>query len=358
VKYLPWLGFLAIALCGIASGQTFRVITSEGPWGNYEAFPDVCRLENGDLFVVFYAGKGHVTLPSDEAPTGGSVYGMRSSDAGRTWSEPFLVIDTPQDDRDPHVCQLANGDLLVTFFTRGVQQKGDASLEVGHVWVVRSTDNGKTWDSEPTPVAPTPYDDYQGVSSVFISGPPMQLKGEHVILPVYGTVSPGHYETAMIHSKDFGKTWGDASRVDPEQSAGFSYGFCEASVARLADGRLITILRPGMHQAYSSDEGRTWTKATPLPHRGDAPTVMMTSKSVLLVAHRHPGTAVTISTDDGATWSRPHQIDTVGGAYPGLVELDDGSILCIYYEEGKASSIRQAVFTVGPTIQLENLGER
>ena len=96
----------------------------------------------------------------------------------------------------------------------------------------------------------------------------------------------------------------------------------------MSDGRLIILMRPGMHQAYSSDEGRTWTKATRLPHRGDAPTVMLTSKKLLLVAHRHPGTAVTVSADDGATWSRPHQIDTVGGAYPGLAELNDGSILC------------------------------
>ncbi len=347
-----------VSLCAIASGQTFRTITDEGPWGNYEAFPDVCRLANGDIFVVFYAGKGHVTLPSAEAPTGGAVYGMRSTDEGRTWSEPFLVIDTPEDDRDPHVCQLANGDLLVTFFTRSVQKKGDKSLEVGKVWVVRSTDNGQTWDTSPTPVAPTPYDDYEGVPSVFESSPPMQLKGKHVILPVYGTVSPEHYETAVMHSTDFGRTWGDASRVDPEQSAGFSYGFCEACVTRLANGRLIILMRPGMHQAYSDDEGYTWTKATRLPHRGDAPTVIRTRDDILVVAHRHPGTAVSISTDDGATWSAPWQIDTVGGAYPGLAELDDGSIICIYYEEGPGSNIREAVFRIEPGIRLHDLEVR
>lgn len=196
MKNLLSLGLLAFGICGGASGQTFRAITSEGPWGNYEAFPDVCRLAGGDLFVVFYAGTGHVTLPSDNAPTGGSVYGMRSSDGGKTWSRPSLVIDTPQDDRDPHVCQLANGDLLVT--------------------------------------------------------------------------------------KD----------------------------------------------------------------------------NVLVCAHRHPGTAVSISTDDGATWRAPWQIDTAGGAYPGLAELDDGSIVCIYYEEGAGSSIREAVFRVEPGIRLHDLDVR
>jgi hypothetical protein len=34
------------------------------------------------------------------------------------------------------------------------------------------------------------------------------------------------------------------------------------------------------------------------------------------------------------------QIDTVGGTYPSLVELPDGLVYCVYYEEGKGSSIR------------------
>jgi hypothetical protein len=358
MKDLLSLGLVAFALCGVTPGQTFRVITTEGPWGDYEAFPDVCRLNNGDLFVVFYAGTGHVTLPGGQAPTGGSIYGMRSSDRGKTWGKPFLVIDTPQDDRDPHVCQLANGDLLATYFTRSVETKGDLSLEVGHVWVVRSTDNGQTWDKQPTPVKPTPYDNYKGVSSVFISGPPVQLEGKHVILPIYGTISSGHYETAIIHSKDFGRTWGEASRVDPQQSAAFSYGFCEASIARLASGRLIIVMRPGMHQSYSDDQCYTWSKATQWPHRGDAPTVIRTKNNVLVCAHRYPGTAVSLSTDEGATWSAPWQIDTVGGAYPGLAELEDGSIVCIYYEEGAMSNIREAIFRIEPGIRLHDLEAR
>jgi hypothetical protein len=32
--------------------------------------------------------------------------------------------------------------------------------------------------------------------------------------------------------------------------------------------------------------------------------------------------------------------------------------VCIYYEEGEASSIRQAIFTVEPTLQLKELKEK
>lgn len=340
-----------------AGGETFRRITDKGPWGDYEAFPDVCRQSNGDLYVVFYAGYGHVSNPRADLPRGGAIYGLRSSDEGKTWSPPILVVDTPEDDRDPHVAQLANGDLLVSFFDSVYYKENGKQKRKAETYVVRSSDGGSTW-GKPQAVT-TPYQDTAGIGRrVFVSGPVAQLKGSHVVLPIYYEPQAGHYVTSVIHSQDFGHTWTLASPVDPEASLAFSYGFCEASIARVSDGRLIILMRPGMHQAYSSDEGRTWSKATQLPHRGDAPTVLFTSQRWLVVAHRHPGTAVTVSTDDGATWSKPYPVDSVGGAYPGLVELKDGSILCIYYEEGKGSSIRQAVFTLDPAVRLQNLDAR
>ncbi len=44
--------------------------------------------------------------------------------------------------------------------------------------------------------------------------------------------------------------------------------------------------------------------------------------------------------NDGRTWTGPVQIDTCIGAYPSLCELADGSVYCVYYEEGKGSNIR------------------
>jgi hypothetical protein len=61
---------------------------------------------------------------------------------------------------------------------------------------------------------------------------------------------------------------------------------------------------------------------------------------VILLAHRLPATSLYWSSDDGKTWNGPVKIDTVGGAYPNMVELPDGLVYCVYYEEGKGSSIR------------------
>jgi hypothetical protein len=47
-------------------------------------------------------------------------------------------------------------------------------------------------------------------------------------------------------------------------------------------------------------------------------------------------------------------IDRGPGAYPSMVELDNGRILCLYYvEERPGSRIRQAVFHVKPGPRLD-----
>ena len=39
-----------------------------------------------------------------------------------------------------------------------------------------------------------------------------------------------------------------------------------------------------------------------------------------------------------------NEVDGVGGAYPSMVNLKDGSVLIVYYEEGSGSSIRAKRF--------------
>jgi len=61
---------------------------------------------------------------------------------------------------------------------------------------------------------------------------------------------------------------------------------------------------------------------------------------VILLAHRLPATSLHWTNDEGKTWHGPVQIDSVVGAYPSMVELPNGQVYCVYYEEGKGSSIR------------------
>jgi len=95
-----------------------------------------------------------------------------------------------------------------------------------------------------------------------------------------------------------------------------------------------------MHYAISEDRGKTWGPVQSFGLKGHCPYFLRHSSGVILLAHRVPATSLHWSADDGKTWHGPVQIDTVGGAYPSMVELPDGLVYCVYYEEGKGSSIR------------------
>src|SRR5512143_1127611 len=108
-----------------------RIVTDAGA-GGYQAFPDVCRLRNGELLCVFYAGYGHVSQPTERLPQGGRVCAVRSTDDGATWSEPWTVVDTPEDDRDPSVYCAPDGTLLCNFFTYGRNAECNTCLTTSH----------------------------------------------------------------------------------------------------------------------------------------------------------------------------------------------------------------------------------
>ena len=310
--------------------------------GTYEAFPDVVKLQNGDMLCVFYAGYSHVALPCERLPKGGRIVGCRSTDAGRTWGPPQVVADTELDDRDPSICQLRNGTLICNFFRSQYTIEGRKRIKLPgfertcDTFIVRSLDGGHTWEKD-AQLIPSPFDDYHACSE-----PIRELADGTLILPTYGRNKGKPSVAALVRSKDGGKTWGDATIIQDDHS------HYEPSVIQLPDRSLLCTLRPCMCIARSTDLGRTWTPRKRMGWSGDASYLLRTSKGIILNAHRRPGTSVEYSTDNGATWSKPVQIDTCSGAYPSMAELDDGTILCVYYNDRsrKGHGIRARKFRV------------
>ena len=312
----------------------FIRITDDAGAGGYEAFPDVTRLRNGDLLSVFYAGYGHVSLPNESLPKGGRVCWIRSSDNGKTWTRPKVAVDTDIDDRDPSVTQTSDGTLICTFFTYdGAQPQAHCEI-----YIARSHDNGETW-GKPHRVPPP-----EGIGWA-TSAPILQLPGGELILPVYFWQQGKKSKSGLVRSNNGGRTWGGFAVIDPESDHEHD---SEPHIIRLPDGRLFTTLRPCMCQSYSSDNGHTWTTSTRTGFEGHAPYHLVTRDGLLLCAHRLPNTALHISTDFGATWKGPFVIDDVIGSYPSMVELPDGTVFCVYYEEGEGSSIRGTWFRARP----------
>ncbi|WP_197491072.1 SGNH/GDSL hydrolase family protein [Planctomyces sp. SH-PL62] len=327
------------------------IVISRGEQAHsYQAFPDACRLKNGDILAVFYAGYTHVSLPADDFPLGGRICMVRSSDEGRTWSEPAVLYDDEDDNRDPHVSQLDDGTLICTFFS--IAEKDRKRLKTikdpklfeqnrsdTGVQIVVSRDDGKTWEAEARSVFP----------DWVCSAPVRQLPNGVCVLGLYrGDEETGLSIAGTARSTDRGLTWEAPVAIKAPPGVGLN---AETDVIRLADGRLYAAMRSfadDMYYAISDDEARSWSEAKKAGFPAHSPHLTRLSSGEIILSHRLPKTSIHISGDDAETWRGPYPIDSCIGAYPATVELKDHSILIIYYVEGGGSVIRARRFNLKP----------
>lgn len=313
----------------------YRVVSRGEAAGPYQAFPDACRLANGDLLCVFYAGYGHISVPSPEWPQGGRICSVRSGDEGRTWSAPVILFDDTDDNRDPHITQMRDGTLLCSFFSLymdGTTLKGRGAQ------LVRSTDGGASWSGVARAIAPDHY----------CSAPVRELQDGTCILGTYDEGVGGEAWGGVIRSTDHGETWSDAIPIGKDSGV---YLDAETDVIQRRDGSLYAALRSSkvnLHYATSSDLGVTWSAVQDAGFPGHAPHFTRLSTGEVLLTHRLPQTALHVSRDDCKTWQGPYILDRVGGAYPATVELKDGTVLAIYYTEGAGSHVRALRFRLTP----------
>lgn len=328
---------IALVVLGVAkahaldAGKEFVYVCQDAGAGAYEAFPDVCRLQDGRLMSVFYAGYGHVALPNDSLPKGGRVSGCFSSDEGKTWTPAITVYDGPDDDRDPSIAQLRDGRLLCSYFS--LRAKGGGAYDGLGSFVVESSDAGKTW-SEPRQVNKTYY----------CSSPIRELADGTLVLGLY-TENEKDALGAVTRSTDGGKTWSDAIDIN---NGGLRLD-AETDVIALKNGRLYAAQRTqkeSMRFSISKDNGLTWSVSEPMGYPGHSPYLFRAPGDIIVCAHRLPATSLHFSLDECATWSDAVKVDDVGGAYPSMAGLKDGSVLIVYYEEGPGSSIRARKFRV------------
>lgn len=339
---VAWLScVMLLLLAGAEARSDPPVICGGKAAGGYAAFPDVCRLNGGELLCVFYAGSGHVTMPGAGWPRCGRIMAIRSRDEGKTWGKPAVIQDTPDDDRDPSVTCLKDGTLLLSWFALVPAKAPSRTAWSGvRLLLSRSTDAGRTWSPAERVQIKTGY-------PLACSSPIRPLPDGSLLWPLYheGKTTFG----ATVKSYDGGKTWKDLALI------GFGSGIyldAETDVVVLKNGRLLAALRSSngksMYAAESGDGGKTWTKPKALGFSAHCPYFLRHSSGVILLGCRltpptskvGSQTALYWTGDEGKSWNGPVTIDTCGGAYPSLVELADHQVYCVYYEEGEGSSIR------------------
>ena len=209
-----------------------------------------------------------------------------SSDRGITWTKPYGCTDS-NGDAVSGICavRLAGNGIGVAGMRKA---KGYASFEI-IFW--RSEDGGVTWEP---PVLCTP----PGFPAHMLQDVFLRTASGRLILPVYfvvgqgswraedapfpGSLYKGHYVTNDSHyfdphfgacyvcySDDEGRTW--KKNADGELHVGIAYGSVfgatyEPTVAEVSPGKLLMLLRTGlgrMFQAWSDDNGETWSRPQP-----------------------------------------------------------------------------------------------
>jgi len=309
------------------------------------------RLRDGTLLVSFSTGYWHASPPTPlcvapdtlaqwrklgmpvdvEAPRGGRAMLIRSGDAGRTWSRPQTILDSPWDDRSPAMVELPDGTLLCSLFT--YPGEGDLSKQpelACRTAILRSRDGGRTWEQTLRRL-PSPF--------VFdaTDGPPVLLKDGSVLLAVYGSPKQKVPEqVGVFRSADGGQTWQLLSVVKSEHE------MSESGLAQLPDGRLVMITRPEGDITWSSDGGRTWTKPVAFGMRMFEPGLVVLRDGTLLCLHGSYGAGgfrAIFSPDGGRTWVAPARnhgfaVDPSVYGYGRGIELPDGSVLAVYIHTG------------------------
>lgn len=308
----------------------YQVISRGDTAGPYQSFPDACRLPNGDIACVFYAGYGHISLPNQTWPRGGRICIVRSKDEGQTWSQPEILFDGPLDDRDPHLAAMQDGTLHCTFFTYEKMN----GREVYDTCLVSSTDGGATWGTEAKVLAPR----------WAVSAPIRELADGTRLLGIYTEANKTAFG-GVLRSTDQGKSWSEPIPIDPQSGVRLD---AETDLIQLKDGSVLAALRGDgkvpMHYSHSRDGGLTWSGVKDIGFLGHCPHLTRLSNGDILLTHRIPNTSMHVSHDDGQTWNGPILIDSVIGAYPATVELKDKSVLIVYYEEGVGSAVRAVRF--------------
>src|SRR5690242_11492340 len=77
--------------------------------GGQGYFPVAIRLQDRRIAVVLRGGGPHLSIH-------GRLDIVFSSDEGKTWAKPAVVVDSPVDDRNPAFGQAKDGMLVVAFW--------------------------------------------------------------------------------------------------------------------------------------------------------------------------------------------------------------------------------------------------
>lgn len=262
--------------------------------------------QNGEL-IVLCGGWDNIRPRRNEKSKPLDMAISISKDEGENW-ERGGIIPPPVKGLSHHtpfgdIMTGENGDLVVGTYVFDVQpDESKSKMErEGHIYTLRSSDGGKSWDH---------------------------------VTPVVKEI---HVEAAMLHMGD-GK-WLSASR---------RFGYLDLDIHASED------------DGFSWDHV---TLLDDIPRVSAAHLLKLSDGRVLLTyGNRNPGNKgidVRLSNDEGKTWSSPQRIIHLSeedSGYPAALELSEGRIMVAYYSGGVEHHDRYHMGVVN--FLLEELDEK
>jgi len=357
------------------------VFRSDNPIFGYNGWPSVCRDENNVLYAV---ASGMRVQHVD--PFGKTIMCV-SRDEGKTWTRPMVINDTALDDRDAGILYMGSGRMLVTWFCHPAEiyhkryangMKNEASVTAvgavmglmscypyfneeqgkGGSFICISEDYGVTWsDIIRIPVsAPHGPNICRDGSLVYV--------GKDMYINNVDMNKTGHIRS--YKSTDGGYTWKETA-ILPIPEGTVNKNFHEPHAIELPDGKLLAVVRAQsnvddtvklihdggfehngkyydgytMYTSESSDGGYTWSVLSPTGISGSPGQLMLHSSGALVCSYgcreKPFSERAAVSYDMGKTWSEDYIIDDRcidnDHGYPASVEMDDGSIVTVYYQK-------------------------
>ncbi len=322
-------------------------VLAPGDYGskNYR-IPAIITLPDGSLLTTTDKRKFNQTdLPEDI-----DVVARRSTDGGKSWSEPVTVAEGTGFGKgfgDAAIVCDKNGN-IVCVYSGGPGLWSSTEDNPERVYASTSTDNGASW-SKATDLTglilgktAVREECRPSTAAFFASGRGLRLekgnKAGRIMFVVAVKMEKG-FNNYIVYSDNDGKTW-NVSDVAFK-------GGDEAKVVELSDGRVLLSVRRSGQRGYniSEDGGVSWGTQGLWPEINvnacDGDIINYHDK---LLLHSVPNSlnrenvSIFVSRDNGKTWPYVKSICPYESVYSSLTVLPDGTIGA-YIEENIRENI-------------------